>query len=98
MTAISQSADSVEPRVHTNASADGTGAVSTRRARIRTRATARGIPLAAILTAVGVVAPDLPGRQAPLPAAGRRPADGGGGGSCLDPPPPRALPPAPTPQ
>ena len=56
MTAISQSADSVEPRVHTNASADGTGAVSTRRARIRTRATARGIPLAAILTAVGVVA------------------------------------------
>src|SRR5215831_4622640 len=56
MTAISQSANSVEPRVHANASADGTGAVSTRRARIRTRATARGIPLAAILTAVGVVA------------------------------------------
>jgi predicted PurR-regulated permease PerM len=56
MTVISSSADSVEPRMHVKESADVTAAVPTRRARIRKDAAARGIPLAAILTAVGVVA------------------------------------------
>src|SRR5215469_4304351 len=56
MTAISQSADSAEPRMHAKPSTDVAAAVPTRRARIRRAAVARGIPLPAILTAVGVVA------------------------------------------
>jgi predicted PurR-regulated permease PerM len=56
MTAISESANAVEPRLHAEESADDAAGLSTRRARIRKRAAARDIPLAAILTAVGVVA------------------------------------------
>src|SRR5499427_795993 len=56
MTVISQSADSVEPRVHAEASAGVTTEAPTRRARILRAAAARGIPLAAIITAVAVVA------------------------------------------
>jgi len=56
MAVMSGSADSTARATPAEVSAGLTGPVSTRRARIRTAATARGIPLAAILTAVGVVA------------------------------------------
>jgi predicted PurR-regulated permease PerM len=56
MAVMSGSADSTARATPAEVSADLTAPVSTRRARIRTAAAARGIPLAAILTAVGVVA------------------------------------------
>ena len=56
MAVISGSADSTQQSMPARVSADGAAAAPTRRARIRNAATARGIPLAAILTAVGVVA------------------------------------------
>jgi len=56
MAVISGSADSTGRGVPAGAPASATAAAPTRRARLRKAATARGIPLAAILTAVGVVA------------------------------------------
>jgi predicted PurR-regulated permease PerM len=56
MAVMSGSADSTARATPAKVSADLTAPVSTRRARIRTAAAARGIPLAAIITAVAVVA------------------------------------------
>src|SRR5262252_5411141 len=56
MAVISGSADSGRSSTPAEASTGVTGALPTRRARLLTAAAARGIPLAAILTAVGVVA------------------------------------------
>jgi predicted PurR-regulated permease PerM len=56
MAVMSGSADSAARDTPAEESPDDTDAVATRRARIRKAATARGIPLAAIITAVAVVA------------------------------------------
>src|SRR5215472_3624710 len=56
MAVISGSADSTQQSMPASVSAGRAAAAPTRRARILNAATARGIPLAAILTAVGVVA------------------------------------------
>src|SRR5215468_1294700 len=56
MAVISGSADSTQRSMPARVSAGTTAAAPTRRARIRNAATARGIPLAAIITAVAVVA------------------------------------------
>src|SRR5262252_6100630 len=56
MAVISGSADSAGRGVPAGVSASATAAAPTRRARLRNAATARGIPLAAIITAVAVVA------------------------------------------
>jgi predicted PurR-regulated permease PerM len=56
MTAISENVNGAGRHIGAKASADVTATSPTRRARIRKRAAARGIPLPAILTAVGVVA------------------------------------------
>jgi predicted PurR-regulated permease PerM len=56
MAVLSDSADSTARDTPAEASADVAAAIPTRRARIRKAATARGIPLAAIITAVAVVA------------------------------------------
>src|SRR6516162_3388618 len=56
MAAIPAHADSTGRGIPTEASAGVAAAVPTRRARLRIAAAARGIPLAAIITAVAVVA------------------------------------------
>src|SRR5215468_2303963 len=56
MAVISGSADSAQPSTPTGASAGTTPAAPTRLGRIRKAAASRGIPLAAIVTAVAVVA------------------------------------------
>src|SRR6516162_8201374 len=56
MGVISGSADSTQQGMPARVPASGAAAAPTRRARLRNAAAARGIPLAAILTAVGVVA------------------------------------------
>jgi len=56
MAVLPGSADSTQRSMPARVSAGGTDAAPTRRARIRNAAAARGIPLAAIITAVAVVA------------------------------------------
>lgn len=56
MAVMSGSADSTERSTPAQVSAGSAAAVPTRRARLRSAAAARGIPLAAIITAVAVVA------------------------------------------
>jgi predicted PurR-regulated permease PerM len=56
MAVMSSNADSAGRDTHTEMSTDVTAAVPTRRARLLKAAAARGIPLAAILTTVAVVA------------------------------------------
>jgi predicted PurR-regulated permease PerM len=56
MAVMSGSADSTPRSTHAEVSTGGTSAVSTRRTRLLKAAAARGIPLAAIITAVAVVA------------------------------------------
>src|SRR5262249_41897432 len=79
MAVMSGSADSTPRSTSAEVSTDATTAVSTRRARVPHAAAARGIPLAAIITAVAGVALPLPAgklpyrlKDAPLPIVSPR--------------------------
>src|SRR5262245_25363881 len=92
MATVSSSANATERSVPAGVPAGATAAAATRLARIRKAAASRGIPLAAIVTAVAVVALTYLAGKAPLPAAGRHSPDGARGVRCLDLEPLRAVP------